>query len=265
MDKIKVVTSFSAGGYQEYAGRCLNLFNLRWPSTINLHCYCPASIPQYIFNDRIVFHDIEQLSNLRMFKMNFGDHEQYNGYVDNRYQMKFDAIKFAHKVYSLIDGATQDDADVVFWLDADTVTHTNIPEEYIQNLVPQDCYTAYLGREHLKKPMYTECGFVGYRTSGKWSEINKKFMERWQEIYDHGEIFDLTEWHDSFIYDIVRKELNVPGYSWMQDVPESVSQTTHPFLQKFGAYMDHLKGPRKQKGKSGLNEILINTGNKYWT
>ncbi len=239
----------------------MQTFQINWPETVKLHCYTDPAIPRYIFNERIVFEDISALEGLKAFKNSYAADPKANGDIDGKYHMKFDAIKFAHKVYSLIDGATRNDADIYFWLDADTVTHSKISEQYLLDLIPEDCYTAYLGRDHLPKPMYSECGFVGYRATPPFAELHAMFMDHWKDIYDSGFIFHLPEWHDSWIYDFVRTQLGAPGHSWSRGLPNS----THPFLQKFGNYMDHLKGPRKQKGKSGLNEILIQTDKPYWT
>lgn len=260
--KIKVITSFSEGGYEEYASRCMTTFYMNWPDEIKLHCYTSPNIPKHVFNKKVVFENITALQDLNKFVEKYKRNPAHNGFINEKYQMKYDAIKFAHKVYSLIDGATKHDADIVFWLDADTVTHTPIPLDYIQNLIPQNCYTAYLGREHLKRrAMYSECGFVGYRTSGEWEETHKMFMKMWKELYDRGFIFKLEEWHDSWIYDYLRKEFDVPGHSWSIGLPDS----QHPFIQKFGCYMDHLKGQRKTRGKSYPHELLVRTDSEYWT
>ena len=46
---------------------------------------------------------------------------------------------------------------------------------------------------------------------------------------------------------------------------ERGARTGHPFINgPLGAYMDHMKGPRKQLGKSRRKDLKINRNEPYW-
>ena len=72
------------------------------------------------------------------------------------------------------------------------------------------------------------------------------------KMYDHGMLFDLPEWHDSYIFDVVRKKLekkrglknfNITDLK-LVEIPNETDD--HVFvLSVLGQYMDHKKGNRK--------------------
>ena len=59
------------------------------------------------------------------------------------------------------------------------------------------------------------------------------------------------EWHDSWIWDEVRKEFEVQGVHF-KNISGNAVHLEHPFINcGLGEYFDHLKGPERKKiGKS---------------
>ena len=51
---------------------------------------------------------------------------------------KWDAIRFSHKVYAIFAAAKRTDADVLIWMDADTVCHSAMPIEFLDTFIPKD-------------------------------------------------------------------------------------------------------------------------------
>jgi hypothetical protein len=70
-------------------------------------------------------------------------------------------------------------------------------------------------------------------------------------LYLPGEAFRFLHWHDSWLWDEVRKEYEAKGFAF-KNLSGSFSHLEHPFIKcGLGVYFDHLKGPeRKKAGKS---------------
>ena len=85
-------------------------------------------------------------------------------------------------------------------------------------------------------------------------------------MYDDAEngIFRLKEWHDSFVFDDVKgrtvsitKQLN-----WSEGL---VQGEGHPLINsEWGAFLDHLKGQRKQQGRSKNKDLKVVRNEDYW-
>ena len=94
----------------------------------------------------------------------------------------------------------------------------------------------------------------------------KNFLKEFQRMYDDAEngIFTLEEWHDSFVFDVVRKKFKeqLKENNWSCGI---ISGEGHPLINsQWGAYLDHLKGDRKSIGKSKSSDLKIKRSESYW-
>ena len=83
-------------------------------------------------------------------------------------------------------------------------------------------------------------------------------------MYDCAElgIFTLEEWHDSFVFDAVRRNVVLNELDWSSNI---VTGEGHPLINtEWGAYLDHLKGARKDLGRSHSKDLLVNRTEPYW-
>ena len=82
-------------------------------------------------------------------------------------------------------------------LDSDTKL-IKIPITFLENLTSNDCYMSYLGRSHIKTKNlnYSECGFLIFNTEHK---LHQTFWVEMMSMYEKGKLFELEEWHDSYI------------------------------------------------------------------
>jgi hypothetical protein len=80
------------------------------------------------------------------------------------------------------------------------------------------------------------------------------FWERFANQYRKDKLLNQQEWHDSYIFDVVRSSMEADGMINSSITPGYVKG--HPFIDSFlGEYMDHLKGPkRKAAGRSAKTE-----------
>jgi len=222
----------------------INSFFLNWPNEIKLTAYIENS---HLIDDSLVKNKII----IKEFNENV---PQYSKFV-NQYKYKekdtddfrFNVFRFAHKVYAIAEAIKNTQAKYLIWLDADVRTYKKFPLEFLNTLVSDDCYLSFLGREHLKTINYSECGFLIFNTE---HFINKIFWKDMMKMYDKGQLFFEKEWHDSYIFDVVRRNLEKKRKIKNFDISHmglvDVKDNKHVFVASvLGKFMDHRKGDRK--------------------
>jgi hypothetical protein len=276
--KYAVVTTFHAEGYRQYAQRMIETFVKNWPQEVKLHLYPENVNPLIPLGANIELVDlVTGVPDLARFKSQWKSVPKANGDIsgiprissrnDNHKSFKWDAVRFAHKVYAIFHCAKNTDADVLIWMDADMVCHSPVAMEIITRLIPADKDLCFLGRNG----KFSECGLYSMNLK---SESVQKFLKEFQRMYDDAEsgIFLLDEWHDSFVFDSVRNRFPyLNQLSWSQqlgDLRPSLTSTLgegHPLINsEWGAYLDHLKGERKKYGRSHAKDLKVTRNESYW-
>ena len=144
--KIAVVTTFHAEGLQKYGQRMIDTFVQNWPKEITLHIYPEGCNPKISDHSRVTLTDLNDVKELTTFKKKWQGVPKANGDVstdpirnkrkDAGKGFKWDAVRFSHKVYAIFDCAKKTDADVLFWMDADSVCHSTISLDKINQFCP---------------------------------------------------------------------------------------------------------------------------------
>ena len=259
---ITVITTFSDNGWKEYGKRFVDTFVQHWPIDIKLKIYCDTLPHEYPNSVNIEWVFLNKVCpDLVAFKERHKDNPHANGLRPDGKKKSYlwDAVKFAHKSYCVSHAALNSTTDLIIWLDADVVTHSAVPFEFIESLLPQNHYCAYLGREKI----YPECGFVVYDTTSKYNNI---FMQDWQDLYNTDSLFEEVEYHDSYLFWQLVKKHSANG---MQTTNLSRGHPHRPGVHVFinsplGEYMDHLKGKRKKDGRSKPTDIYYKRDADYW-
>jgi hypothetical protein len=91
-----------------------------------------------------------------------------------------------------------------------------------------------------------------------------QFLKEFQRVYDDAEqgIFTLAEWHDSFVFDSVRATMQLQELDWSSHI---ITGEGHPLINsEWGAYLDHLKGNRKDQGRSKDTDLKVKRSETYW-
>ena len=250
----RVVTTMNLAGWEETGLRMAESFIRNWPDDVSLTIYAEG------FDPGIDGVEVRQLPSwLGEFKDAHKTNALANGQRNGRYTYTHDAVKFAHKVAALTDFAETINDGVVIWLDADTYTHSPIDHLWLEMLFPEPAYLAWLDR----KNSHPECGFVMFRASHPY---HRRFMEAFREIYTTGNLFKLPETHDSYV---LQHLVTVKAYSGHIPAPVSLSgaavRTSHPAINgPLGAKIDHMKGPRKQEGRSRQRDLIVPRHEPYW-
>lgn len=265
--KFSVVTTFHQAGYDLYGKRMIDTFLSRWPQEVDLYVYAEnCRIDQT--DPRLVVVDLmNTVPALVEFKARWSDDARATGRsaqgpADRKGKQpgmgfKWDAVRFSHKVYSVCDCANTIDSDILIWMDADTVCHTELALSDLEKLIPVGADICFLGRQG----KYTECGL--YAMNLKSSSV-RDFLSRFQWMYDHAEqgIFTLQEWHDSFVFDQVRKQFDLKEHDWSSHL---IHGEGHPLINcEWGAWLDHLKGKRKHQGRSPNKDLRSPRSEPYW-
>jgi hypothetical protein len=267
--KITVVTTFNDTGYNKYGQRMIETFLKNWPQTVTLVVYAEDCVVSQSAPNLIVKDLHKSSPELVAFKEQWKNVPKANGDVsadpvrrqrkDAGKGFKWNAIRFAHKVYAIFDCARNTDADILFWMDADTICHSLITVEQLEKFCPTNIDIGFLGREG----KYTECGLYSMNLR---SALVQNFLREFQRMYDDADngIFTLAEWHDSFVFDAVRTKFNnqLQEYNWSAGI---VKGEGHPLINsEWGAYLDHLKGDRKTAGRSKSTDLKVKRTEAYW-
>lgn len=275
--KIAVVTTFHGDGLEKYAQRMINTFCDNWPAEVILHLYPENCNPAIRNHNHVTLKRLEEVEELMAFKNTWQDVPKANGDVsadpvrslrkDAGKGFKWHAVRFAHKVYAIFDCARTTDADILIWMDADTICHSPITIQDLYRMIPEDSELCYLGR----KGKYSECGLYAMNLR---SPNVRAFLKEFQRVYDQAEqgIFQLAEWHDSFVFDAVRVKFpQMKQLDWaahLNDIRPRLGSSQgegHPLINsEWGAWLDHLKGGRKKLGRSKLEDLKVKRTEAYW-
>lgn len=265
---IAVVTTFNKKGYEMYGSKMIDTFLLNWPRDIKLFVYAENCEIKKSAENLVILDLLQASPELRSFKKKWKNVPKANGDIssipslairkDSHVRYKWNAIRFSHKVYSIFHCAKTCGTDLLLWMDGDTVCHNSIDYQTILKLCPPDKDLCFVGR----KKRHSECGLYSMNLKSK---SVKKFLNDFQKMYDDAEngIFKLEEWHDSFVFDIVRKNNKLDEFDW--SVTSMLKNLDHPLINtEWGAYLDHLKGRRKKRGHSMREDLITNRSEKYW-
>lgn len=268
MKKIVVVTTFHQKGLEQYGQRMIDSFVKEWPKEVTLYVYAENCNP-VVTAPNVVVRDLHASSQALVdFKNRWRDVPKANGDVskdpirgkraDANKDFKWDAVRFAHKVYSIFHCAENTDADVLMWMDADMFCHSPITYTQLNHLIPPNRDLCYIGRG----TKWPECGLYSINLK---SSKGRGFLKEFQRVYDDAEngIFQMNEWHDSFVFEEVRKKSNLKCLDWSEGL---ITGEGHPLINSvWGAYLDHLKGGRKDIGKSKITDLIKPRSEKYWS
>ena len=277
MPAITVVTTFHPAGLSKYGQRFLDSFAARVDKRIKLLVYAENCKPNNPDPSRIEILDAKEvLPKLNAFKAKWGHIPKANGDVSNEpqrrtrkdwdKQFKWDAVRFANKTYAVYDAVTRS-KDWCVWMDADTFVHSDWSYENFLELLPKDAYITYVGRGKGSQT-WPECGFYGLNLN---HPVCHEFLKEFERMYEDAEngMFLLDEWHDSYIFGEVLKMYNqFPSHDYSADMYLREAKSGgggHPLINgPLGKWIDHMKGGRKDAGKSQQKDIMVNRTESYW-
>jgi|TARA_R110000787_G_scaffold230581_2_gene338063 hypothetical protein len=273
--KYKVITTFKPGDWDRYAKRMVQSVLDRWPKA-DITVYCEGQRPN--FNDqRVTWWDIDKANTgLLKFREDYRNDPVAVGKLDEipggirrssrleteggldakKESYLWNAVKFSYKVSCVTHAVrTYTDYDYVIWIDDDTYTFRDIPMQFIESICPNDTLVTYLDRENDRgSNKYPECGLVCYNIKHK---LVQNFINDWEKLYTSADIFELLEWHDSYVFWHLTKEYRQKHSAKVHDIGYSKGVKGHHVFvnSELGQYIDHFKGDRKDAKSSKAEDI----------
>jgi hypothetical protein len=279
MTNVTVITTFHQPGLELYGQRFLDSFAQNIDKKIKLLVYTEDCNPTNPDPEQITILDAkEHLPKLNSFKERWKNDPKANGKPpkdivqrrprDHHKAFKWDAIRFANKVYAVFD-ACERSTDWCVWMDADTFVHSPWSYNEFVECLPKTSWITYVGRGKGSQT-WPECGFYGLNLK---DVICKEFLKEFERMYEDADagIFTLEEWHDSYVFghilnNMKRYHPNVLDYSAEMYLKEAkTGGGGHPLINSvLGKWIDHMKGDRKNTGKSLPKDLMINRNENYW-
>lgn len=255
---IHAAATFHAEGYERFGREFMESFRRHWPQETKLWIFAEGCKPKGC--DRVVVRDLhEDAQGLVEFKRRHANNPGARGHFGETYQYMLDSVRWSHRIFALHEASLRSDADILVNIDADIVCFRDMPLAFLATLMPADADIAFMPR----KNMYSECSFVLYNLR---NPVVRKFIADHAAYYTQDKIFQLPRWTDCHAFDAMvaahRKAGTLKFYNLNEGVPDSM----HPFVNgPLGSYMDHLKGGRKDEGRSSAKDLVVNRTEEYWT
>jgi hypothetical protein len=278
MRKFAVITTCNATGYADYGRRMIETFDRHWPEEVPLLVYRENFVPE-VPSDRIVVRDLlSSCPDLAAFKQRHADNPLANGQTQryrfrlsrnpykNRIKLgdknwgtgfRWEAVRFSHKAFAIFHAAQNTDADVLIWVDADSLFFAGPTWDELEGFVPPDRFVGFLQR-----PTYSECGFIAYNLRHPGT---REMLAAFKRLYTHDELFQQYEFHDAYLFDVVRRQTEQSGHQSF-DIAEGIGlRAKHVLINsKLGRFMDHIKGGRKDAGHSLREDLVVDRSESYW-
>jgi hypothetical protein len=277
MTNITVVTTFHQAGLDQYAQKFLDSFSQHVDKQIKMIAYAENCEPVNPDPNQItILNQAEHLPQLTAFKQRWQNIPKANGKCpwperrprDHHKEFKWDAVRFANKVYAVFD-ACERSTDWCVWMDADMLVHSKWKYQDFKNLLPDTSWITYVGRGK-GSASWPECGFYGLNLK---NVVCKEFLAEFKRMYDDADrgIFTLDEWHDSYVFGHILNKIKHTAPNVLDYTASTILQTAktggggHPLINTdLGRWIDHLKGERKKTGKSKKTDLSVNRSENYW-
>ena len=240
-----VITSFNKEGYKRYGADFIRTWLEFWPRSIKLIVYYEGEESDFDMVPGVSWHPIETVEFLMDYMANLR-FPIMHGIVGDKFDMWFDAgqgRKVCMQMHTMktIGGK-------VFWIDADVVTTRPVPEGFLDQMLPDDKFNCYLGRDGW---YHTETGFIGFNGD---HPLARKFSKNYLHTFLTGTIFaqqffGRPGWNDCCGFDVTRYLMSCPDefVNLAKHVPQG---HMHPWqISATGKYMNHYKGNRKDTKK----------------
>lgn len=249
-----VITAMNRKIYDETGKAMIESFSKFWEEPVRLIVYWQGDgddlggLKDTISNGRVTYYSSFMMSP-ELTK--FVDRHKDRADQKNPLELHHGAVRFSYKTFAevttLQDFKRGGGKVRVVWLDADTVTFAPVTVAWLDTLLPEGKFVSFLGRED----NYSECGFLMYDTAHLKT---KEFADTWEQLYVTDEVFNLPQWHDSFVFDHVRRKVLKPS-DWHNLTPLGRGYQHVWLSSELATKMDHMKGNRKAEGKSRLSDL----------
>jgi len=239
----KFVTSFGVEGYDLYGKKFLETWVENWPHEI--HVYYEEHKPDFE-HEKVIYHDLFKVPHVKDFLMNLTSFPILTGFIGGKRNYRYDVFRYCRKSFSQIDAANDYDG-LLYWIDADVVTHAPPPCDWLQEAL-KDTFMCYLGR-----PEWHSCAsFIGWDCSHERSD---EFWGAYLDLYLSGKFLALPEWHDSYLMDFLRENLKVPAKNLAEGMDLKGPENVFNFVLTWAVHNKGIQkfGPRRY---AQINDVV---------
>lgn len=213
-----------------------------FPKNINIVIYSEDCIGYNTLHPNLKWKDLyKDCPKLIDFKEDHKDNPHYNGekIKQDRLKFRWNAIKFAHKVFPFINEVKEQNSGKIIWLDADVLAHEKITDSFLNEVCPDNYAISYLGRPGT----WSECGWMYYNLD---NSVAREFLKRYENMYVSNNLDELTETHDSFVFDYVMSTFE--DQTPFLNLNTNMKTNKHPFHQSpLRNFLTHHKGHNKER------------------
>jgi len=227
------VTTFNRKLYDEYA-----------KNLIDTYLETKQSLPLYVFvEDNIeYFKKAEGITYLNLFE----EEPDLKKFVErnNSNEAKsftFDAVRFSYKVFA--QNAARKYGNKIYYVDSDCVFAKQIPQKWFDECLPDETFISFYDRPD----QYTETGFVAFNES---KLISKAFFIHYINYYKQDTVFKLNAYTDCHTLDATRRHFEKDIHYKEKKLGDGARGHVMARDKFLNPYLDHRKGPRKQKQHS---------------
>ena len=264
--KYTVITTFNQAGLDTYGQRMIDSFEQYWPADIDLMVYAENCQPRFHRPNTQVINTLAVSEDLRAFIKRHENNPLAHGQAgppevwNPKKQFRWNAVRFCYKVFATAACSQQTPNGWLIWIDADTHTHSTVTLDWLNAVCPRDALASYLGRG---ERYHSECGWVAYNLD---HPATRDFVRDFVGMYKDDSIFNEREWHDSYIWDVIRKRYQAQHrFHNLNPSVDDKGLAGHPFINsELGRVMDHVKGKRKDQGHSKPKEVVLHHDVPYW-
>lgn len=238
-----IVTSVNEYYWNEVAHKTLLELDKNWISNGKIFVY--HELKQELvdtiknnFSSRVIWLNLYKIvPELPAWIEKWKDHPKANGYGTGAWRDH--AIKWAHKTFAYIHQCLEQKKDWVIWLDCDALLFKPIDNKFLKSICDDSKAVAYIGR----KGNYSECGFLAFNLN---QPVGLEFINELKNLYDSGKFTKISETHDSFLFDAVRKEKFTSREDMFDDLNAYSKTDKNPFgHSRIGTHFWHGKGANK--------------------
>lgn len=257
-----VLTTFPDSMWSVYGQKFMENLRQYWPKEIALLVMLDddklvKEVEQYLRpTDAIAINENEEH---QKFRERNKDKEHPTDY-------RKQAIRFSHKVWALKMASDMwkqqpGQCQYLIWLDADVMVTRQVRIQDIAQCLPhKGASVSYLGR---KDWPHSECGWMAFDLSLGGHAI----IDRMYEYYITDKLFELKEWHDSYVFDDLRAKITLEDMerSVKNGTPDDLGTIFHDLTRlkpgmdiwphsPMAAWSRHYKGPLGKQDLARLNK-----------
>lgn len=205
MNNIAVLTTFPNSCFEVYARRMLESYVANWPEEVGLLVK---------LDDDGLLPDVQKILRptdgaVAGWTKEQAEFLERNQGRDDPNDYRKQACRFSHKVFALKSASDfwqeekvrtgKTECRYLVWLDADVLTTRKVTIEDLKKCLPKEGdAVAYMGRKDWD---HSECGWLAFDLENGGDKI----IQDMTALYNNDVIFSQPQWHDSWIFDYIRK------------------------------------------------------------